>query len=65
MLDKIKRYIEKIRTKIFYNRCYDNMESKLIAVFGMCAGKKSPAYRTEYCLSCPYFRDVRGDNNAR
>ncbi len=58
MIDKIKRFIEKIRTKLFYNRCYDNMESKLIAVFGMCAGKDSLEYRKENCWSCPYFRDA-------
>lgn len=58
MLDKIKRLIEKIKIRIFYNRCYSDMEGMAIAIFGMCSGSFSPIYRKENCSSCPYFREV-------
>lgn len=59
MTDKIKRLIEKIKTRMMYNRCYSSMEYSGISVFGMCSGEnKSVAFRKERCSSCPYFREV-------
>jgi hypothetical protein len=59
MTDKLKRLIRRIRTRIFYSRCYNKMESLAIAVFGMCSGALNPEYYTEKCLNCPYFIQVK------
>lgn len=64
MITKIKTLITKIKTKIFYNRCYSRMEGLAIAVFGMCSGAYVEEYRKEKCSDCPYFRDLRRNNNA-
>ena len=58
IMDKIKTFITKIKTKIFYNRCYNRMEAIAIAVFGMCSGAYVEEYRKEKCSDCPYFRDL-------
>ena len=63
MLDKVKRFIEKIKTKIFYINCYNTKERLAVAVFGMCSGSRQKSYKDRYCLSCPYFREV--NENAR
>ena len=59
MRNKIKRFIAKIKKKMFYSRCYNKMEEIAIAAFGMCSGAYVPEYRKDECLSCPYFRDIK------
>lgn len=61
MTDKLKKFVEKIKTRIFYSRCYNRMEGLAIAVFGMCSGAYVDKYRTEKCLDCPYFRNLKED----
>lgn len=61
MSDKIKRLITKIKTRIFYNRCYSKMEAIAVGAFGMCSGAYVPEYRKAKCLSCPFFRDIKGE----
>lgn len=72
MIEKMKMLISKIKTRIFYNRCYDKMEEMSIAVFGMCEGAVKfgifdgayiEKYRKEKCSSCPYFREKDGEHD--
>lgn len=65
MIEKIKTFLTKVKTKMFYNRCYGYMEAISIAVFGMCSGAYVEKYRKEKCSNCPYFRDLRRNNNAK
>lgn len=58
MIQKIKAFIAKAKKKMFYNRCYNNMECIAVAVFGMCAGARSVEYRKNHCYNCPYFTPV-------
>ena len=58
MLKKIKILIKNIKQKMFYSRCYNNMEGIGIAVFGMCSGALKPNVREEICPKCSYFRNI-------
>ena len=44
----------------FHDKCYEVMESRGHAVFGMCNGQMGGDYETKYlsysCLDCPYLR---------
>jgi len=70
MTDKIKTLIAKIKMRIMHNRCYNEMESKGIAVFGMCSGKyhilagvkQEIKIPYKQCTICRYFREV-ADND--
>ena len=66
MTEIIKGIIAKIKTKIMFSKCYNEMESKGIAVFGMCSGKWhkiDDLYKVPYkqCTICRHFRIVRSD----
>ena len=63
MIEKIKTLLIKIKKRIFYNCCYNNMEAISIATFGMCSGMYNEKYRTDKCSDCPYFRDLRKDDD--
>ncbi len=43
-----------------YDRCYSEMESSGVAIFGMCCGlcggTSTTGYLSEQCVSCPYLR---------
>ena len=43
----------------FHDKCYEEMENRGNAVFGMCSGQMGGDYETKYlsysCLDCPYF----------
>ena len=60
---KIISWIKNKITKILYSwskqECYDEMEKRGYAVFGMCGGQVGGDYYTEYlsyeCVDCPYF----------
>lgn len=65
MFDKIKGFIAKIKTKRMLSKCYNEMESKGIAVFCMCSGKwhnLGDVCEIPYkqCTICPYFRNIKG-----
>ena len=69
MTDKIKRFIQKIKTRFKQEQCYNRMESKGIATMSMCCGiqyndMRLPTYQ-KLCITCPYFRNIRGTNNER
>ena len=62
MIEKIKTFIAKIKTRIKYNLCFRDMEYKGIAVFSMCCGIKYndmrlPKYARR-CITCPYFTPI-------
>lgn len=60
MLEAVKTIIAKIKTRMMFNRCYDAMEGRAIAAFGMCAGKyHNDEHLHKECLICPYFTDIR------
>lgn len=66
MKETLKRIIAKIKLKIMLSKCYNEMEGKGIAVFGMCSGKWhkigfSYSFPYKQCSICPHFRDVRSD----
>ena len=68
MIEKIKTLIANVKTRIMLNKCYNEMESKCIAAFGMCSGKWHilGSFETPYkqCTICRCFRDVRSDKNV-
>lgn len=49
----------------FHDKCYEEMESRGHAVFGMCSGQMGGDYETEYlsysCLDCPYLYLRKGE----
>ena len=57
--DKFKSFMYKVVDKAHYDQCYDHMEAKGDAVFGMCcgiAGGDSNSGNLCYdCISCPYL----------
>lgn len=63
MFRKLKILISEIQTRISYNLCYNKMESITSAAFGMCSGGYTEKYFKEKCTSCPYFRDIRKDED--
>lgn len=56
-IKSIKRYRK-------YSKCYDKMEERNIATFGMCSGKNkyNPNTGTKHadrkCLKCPFYTRV-------
>lgn len=52
MLKRIKNFFAKIKNKIMFAICIDDMEIQGKAYHGKCNG-----YIDEKCLDCPYFRD--------
>ena len=62
----IKTIIAKIKTRIMLAKCYNEMESKGIAAFGMCSGeyhilagtKQEIKIPYKQCSICPCFRDI-------
>lgn len=43
----------------YYDKCYAEMESRGVSVFGSCYGQMGGGYETNYlsysCIDCPYF----------
>lgn len=66
MTEIIKSLVAKIKMKRMLTKCYNEMESKGIAVFGMCSGKwhTFDSFETPYkqCTICRCFRDIRSKN---
>lgn len=51
MLKHIKSFIAKTKEKIKYDRCYNRMEKRGVAIFCMCSGREP----SQCCYNCPYF----------
>lgn len=67
MKEVIKRILAKIKRQVKISKCYNEMEGKNIAVFGMCSGKWheigfSYSFPYKQCSICPHFRNVRSDS---
>lgn len=58
MLEKIKEFVEKIKKRYGYNKCYNGMEKCAWAAMGNCAGFALERTRKEHCTDCPYFIDI-------
>ena len=59
LLEKIKSFIKKIKHRFSYNACYNAMEQRGIAVFGMCSGVAGGDVNSGQlscqCMDCPYL----------
>lgn len=67
MTEKIKTFIAKIKLRTMLTKCYNEMESRGIAVFGMCSGKWhniNDSYKIpcKQCTICRYFREVKSND---
>jgi hypothetical protein len=53
---KIEPFMAKIKTKAFYNHCYNDMERYGYSIFGMCCGDIiNSGILSEKCKYCPYL----------
>lgn len=56
MLKMIKTFFSKFKKRLSYNVCYNKMERKGDAVFGICSGVSgSRDYIEIGCIDCPYL----------
>lgn len=66
MREKIKSLFNKIKRYFSHNSCYNDMERRGIAVFGMCCGVVGGDNNSEYlscqCMDCPYLTLTEYDN---
>ena len=62
MIKRIKEWIKQIRYNRSLESCYNDMENRGIAVFGMCGGVVGGDHSTEYlsieCINCPYYTPI-------
>lgn len=62
MIKIIKEWIKQIRYNRSLESCYNDMENRGIAVFGMCGGVVGGDRSTEYlsieCINCPYYTPI-------
>lgn len=67
MLNKIKLLLRKIKYYLSREYCYDCMEQKGSAAFGMCCGMAGGDYQSKYlscsCMDCPHFTLTDGSDN--
>ena len=54
-MSRIKEIINKIKMRIFHNRCYSANEDIGIAIFGNCKGFGE----NKTCNNCPYFCNIK------
>ena len=54
-MSRLKEIINKIKMRIFYNRCYSANEYKGIAIFGNCKGFG----KNKTCNNYPYFCNIK------
>ena len=59
LIEKIRRFIDKVRYNFSRQSCYDEMEKRGIAIFGMCGGTVGGDKYTNSlsysCIDCPYY----------
>lgn len=62
MIKRIKEWIKQIRYNRSLESCYNDMENRGVAVFGMCGGVVGGDHSTEYlsieCINCPYYTPI-------
>lgn len=62
MIKRIKEWIKQIRYNRSLESCYNDMENRGVAVFGMCGGVVVGDHSTEYlsieCINCPYYTPI-------
>ena len=62
MIKRIKEWLKQIRYNRSLESCYNDMENRGIAVFGMCGGVVGGDHSTEYlsieCINCPYYTPI-------
>ena len=63
MVKRIKEWLKQIHHNRSIESCYNSMEDKGIAVFGMCAGAvvggdRSVERLSINCIGCPYYTPV-------
>lgn len=67
MLNKIKLLLRKIKYYLSREYCYDCMEQKGSAAFGMCCGMAGGDAQSNYlsysCMDCPYLTLTDGSAN--
>lgn len=65
MLEKIRKWIKQMKYNWSKQSCYDSMERRGIAVFGMCSGvvggDRNTGYLAYSCVDCPYFTFIGED----
>ena len=54
-MSRIKEIINKIKMRMFYNRCYSANEYIGIAIFGNCKGFGE----NKTCNNCPFFCNIK------
>ena len=54
-MSRLKEIINKIKMRIFYNRCYSANEDIGTAIFGNCEGFSE----NKTCNNCPYFCNIK------
>lgn len=66
MREKIKSLFKKIGRYFSHDSCYNDMEQRGIAVFGMCCGvvggDANSNYLSYQCMDCPYLTLTESDN---
>ena len=59
MLKKLISFLSKIFILDEFEKCYNRMEDRGIAVFGCCCGvtggDKNTEYLSESCIGCPFL----------
>lgn len=66
MLKKIKYLIEKHKEIRNHRVCYKFMDKYRFRVYiksGICASPNPYGPHAEYCLTCPYFLDIRDNDD--
>lgn len=62
LIKRIKEWLKQIRYNWSLESCYNDMENRGIAVFGMCGGVVGGDHSTEYlsieCINCPYYTPI-------
>lgn len=62
LIKRIKEWLKQIRYNWSLESCYNYMENRGIAVFGMCGGVVGGDHSTEYlsieCINCPYYTPI-------
>ena len=67
MLEKIHKWIDRIKYNLSKQSCYDSMERQGIAALGNCCGvvggDRGTGYLAYKCCGCPYFVGLGGKEN--
>lgn len=65
MVKMIKTFWLKLKKRLSYNTCYNEMERKGDAVFGICSGVSGSSDYVEIgCIECPYLNSRKEDGEV-